>query len=104
MKNPTVSVETVKERYAERGLLEPIDKTLLRVENLKRYFPVRKGLFSRVTGHVKAVDDVSLFVRPAETLGLVGESGCGKTTLGRTILRLLPPTDGRVIFDGLPLE
>ena len=73
---------------------------LLEVKNLKKYFPVRKGLFGRVVGQVRAVDDVSFFVRPGETLGLVGESGCGKTTCGRAVLRLIEPTDGTVVFDG----
>ncbi|MBI5117163.1 ATP-binding cassette domain-containing protein [Candidatus Poribacteria bacterium] len=93
-----------RSRYEKQRLLEPLDGFLLRVNNLKRYFPVRSGVFSQVRAHVKAVDDISLFIKPAETLGLVGESGCGKTTLGRCILRLIPLTEGRVIFDGLPLE
>jgi len=73
---------------------------LLEVKNLKKYFPVRSGLFSRVSAWVKAVDDVSLDVREGETFGLVGESGCGKTTAGRTILRLMEPTAGEVTFEG----
>jgi len=74
--------------------------SLLEVKNLKVHFPVKHGLFSRVRGHVKAVDDVSLSIAPGETLGLVGESGCGKTTLGRAIIRLLDPTSGQVLFKG----
>ena len=74
---------------------------LLKVEHLKTWYPLRKGVFSRVYGHVKAVDDVSLEVYEGETLGLVGESGCGKTTLGRSILRLAEPTGGKVWFDGI---
>ncbi|NQV30076.1 MAG: ABC transporter ATP-binding protein [Candidatus Marinimicrobia bacterium] len=73
---------------------------ILSVEGLKTYFPVREGLFSKIVDHVKAVDDVSFEVYPGETLGLVGESGCGKTTLGRTILRLIEPTAGNIIFHG----
>jgi len=76
---------------------------LLSVHNLKKYFPVRRGVFSRIKGHIKAVDDVSFTLDKGKTLGLVGESGCGKTTLGRTILRLLEPTAGRVVFKDLDL-
>ena len=71
---------------------------LLDVKNLKKFFPLRKGVFSRVVAHVKAVDDISLFIQEGETLGLVGESGCGKTTAGRTILSLIPATSGSVLF------
>ena len=74
---------------------------LLKVEGLKTWYPLRRGVFSRVYDHVKAVDDVSLEVYEGETLGLVGESGCGKTTLGRSILRLAEPTGGKVWFDGV---
>ncbi len=73
-------------------------KNLVTVENLVKYFPVRAGLLQRVVDHVKAVDNVSFFVREGETLGMVGESGCGKTTVGRTMLRLIEPTSGAVKF------
>ncbi len=78
--------------------LELNEEVLLQVDGLKKYFPVRKGVLRRVAGWVKAVDNVSLFVGDGETLGLVGESGCGKTTCGRTILRLIEPTAGSVLF------
>jgi len=73
---------------------------LLKVEDLHVHFPVRRGLLQRVVDHRRAVDGVSFDIQPGETLGLVGESGCGKTTVGRAILRLLPATSGRVTFDG----
>ena len=77
---------------------------LLRVNNLKTYFPIKKGFFNKVVGHVKAVDDVSFFVNRCETLGIVGESGCGKSTMGRSVLRLVEPTEGEVIFDGVDVR
>jgi oligopeptide/dipeptide ABC transporter ATP-binding protein len=73
---------------------------VVQVMNLRTYFPIRRGLFSSVVGHVKAVDDVSFSVPVGRTLGLVGESGCGKTTVGRTLLRLIPATGGEVRYKG----
>lgn len=85
--------EAHKKLYAK----EPI----LQIKNLKTYFPIKKGIFGKAKDYVKAVDDVSFDVYPGETLGLVGESGCGKTTLGRAVLRLVEPTGGDVFFNGI---
>lgn len=74
---------------------------LVEIENLKQYFPVNVGFMK--TGYVKAVDDVSFFIKKGETLGLVGESGCGKTTIGRTILRLQEPYGGKIIYNGVDI-
>src|SRR3954463_2663250 len=74
--------------------------TLLSIRNLKKEFPIRKGVFSRQVGAVKAVNDVSFDVARGETLGVVGESGCGKTRTGRAILRLIEPTSGEIHFEG----
>jgi peptide/nickel transport system ATP-binding protein len=78
-------------------------KTLIEIKNLSVWFPSKKNLFGNATAHIKAVDDVSFDVYKGETLGLVGESGCGKTTLGRALLRLIEPTSGRIIYDGIDL-
>jgi oligopeptide/dipeptide ABC transporter ATP-binding protein len=78
-------------------------ETLIKIENLKTYFPIRAGILRRVVGNVRAVDDVSFEIRKGEVFGLVGESGCGKTTLGRTLLRLEKPTGGQAHFEGTDL-
>lgn len=78
--------------------MEQQNSILLEVRNLKKYFPIQRGLFRRVVGHVRAVDGVGFFIREGETLGLVGESGCGKTTTGRLILRAIELTEGEVLF------
>ena len=94
----------------EEGLHAPDTETvaegtqpLLAVKNLKVYFPVRRGILARVVDYIRAVDDVSFNVYPGQTLGLVGESGCGKTTTGRAILRLIEPTGGQVLYRGIDL-
>ena len=78
-------------------------KPLLEVTDLHVHFPIRKGVFSRIADYVRAVDGISFKIYPGQTLGLVGESGCGKTTAGRAILQLIPPTSGQVLFDGVDL-
>lgn len=78
-------------------------KVLLEIQNLKQYFPINKGIFQKNDVFVKAVDDVSFTINKGETLGLVGESGCGKTTAGRTIIKLYEPTDGKIIYDGVDI-
>lgn len=82
----------------------PDERPLLEVQNLKKYYPVKGGLITHTVAQVKAVDGVSFFIRQGETLGLVGESGCGKSTIGRQIVRLEKPTAGRVVYDGLPIS
>src|SRR5438034_8210789 len=77
---------------------------LLSVRNLKKYFPIRRGILSRVVDHVKAVDDISFDINKGETFGLVGESGCGKTTAGTAVLLLVEPDSGTIRFDGSDLR
>ena len=80
------------------------DKNIIQVNNLKKYYPISGGMFSQVKGYVKAVDNVSFDIKRGTTMGLVGESGCGKTTIGKTILRLTDKTDGSVKFDGIEIH
>src|SRR5690606_5977922 len=87
-------------RAARTARTRRMSKPLVEVEHLKKYFPVRRGIFSRTVAHVKAVDDVSFHIDEGETLGLVGGSGWGKTTTGRTLLRLIEPSEGRVLLGG----
>lgn len=85
---------------ASKTIIKSSDEIVLKVENLKVYFPSKKNMFGKITEHYKAVDDVSFEIKKNETLGLVGESGCGKTTLGRAILHLVQPTSGNIFFGG----
>ena len=94
-----LNVEILKQQKQTR-VVEDSQSELLKIENVKKHFPLQKGFFGGVKSWVKAVDDVSFTVRKGRTLGLVGESGCGKTTLGRTILRLVEPTDGKILYGG----
>lgn len=82
------------------SIVQVTDKSILEVENLKVYFPLKKNFMGRILKEFRAVDDVSFVVKKGETLGLVGESGCGKTTLGRALIRLLKPTSGKIYFEG----
>lgn len=93
-------MSTTETKETNQQVVSTEKETLLDVQNLKTYYPVKGGFMRRTIGHVKAVDDVSFTIKKGETLGLVGESGCGKSTTGRTLLRLLKPTGGKIIFNG----
>ena len=79
------------------------NKTLIEVRHLKKYFPIKGGVFSRQVGSVKAVDDVSFTIPEGKVMGLVGESGCGKSTTGRTMLNLIKPTSGELLYRGVDI-
>ena len=81
-----------------------MENTLLEVKDLKMHFPIRRGLLKQVVGQVRAVDGVSFTIRQGETLGLVGESGCGKTTTGRCVVRAYEPTNGEILYHEAPTE
>ncbi|MEP7171398.1 MAG: ABC transporter ATP-binding protein, partial [Bacteroidota bacterium] len=99
-----VNENNIVENEKQKHLNELYKKEpILKIKNIKTWFPIQKGIFGKIKDYVKAVDDVSFDVYPGETLGLVGESGCGKTTLGRSILRLIEPDDGKIIFRGKEL-
>ncbi|WP_053367993.1 ABC transporter ATP-binding protein [Bacillus sp. FJAT-27245] len=80
------------------------EEMILEVSNLKKYFPIKTGILQKTTGYVKAVDGLTFKVKKGETLGIVGESGCGKSTMGRTLIRLYEPTDGQILFNGLDIS
>jgi peptide/nickel transport system ATP-binding protein len=98
-KEKTFDVDILKQQKKTREVSDK-QPILLQIDHVKKHFPLKKGFFGGVKSWVKAVDDVTLTVRKGRTLGLVGESGCGKTTLGRTILRLIEPTEGKIIYNG----
>ena len=89
----------MRERVAH-VVAEHVPQPLLQVDGLKVHFPIRRGFIQRTVGHVRAVDDVSLAIEAGRTLALVGESGCGKTTVGKALLRLIEPTAGTILLGG----
>jgi len=100
-KGKTATMTTAMDWKVNDGAAAAKDSAnLVEIKNLYKYFPVRGGLLQRVVAWVQAVDNVSFAIKEGETLGMVGESGCGKTTVGRTLLRLVPATSGQVLFEG----
>ncbi|MGA1866964.1 MAG: dipeptide ABC transporter ATP-binding protein [bacterium] len=102
-KGGTSQCESTRSPIIDASPVKSHDTSLLEVKNLKKLFPVKKGGWGKIKGWVRAVDDVSFDVKAGQTVGLVGESGCGKTTLGRTILRLIEPSAGEIFFDSHPV-
>ena len=101
------ALAALQARLAAADAAEPIrhdSANILEVKDLYKYFPIKTGLFSRLAGYVRAVDGISFTIKKGTTMGLVGESGCGKTTVGKTVLRLYEKTAGQVLFDGIPLH
>ncbi|MGP7818332.1 ABC transporter ATP-binding protein [Niallia sp. 01092] len=95
-----MSVEILPEKDR---IVSELPKPLVEIQNLKKYYPIKKGIFSKTVGHVKAVDGLNFSIYPGETISLVGESGCGKSTTGRAIVKLDPATEGKVLFEGQDL-
>ena len=101
IRHPAVrALDEMKKADAKIPPIVHDEDNLLEVQNLKQYFPLKAGFFKRTVGYVRAVDGISFNIKRGTTMGLVGESGCGKTTTGRTILRLYKKTSGSVLFDG----
>ncbi|MER2058802.1 MAG: dipeptide ABC transporter ATP-binding protein [Niallia sp.] len=92
-----MSIETLPKKD---GIFKEQQQPLVEIQNLKKYYPIKKGILSKTVGHVKAVDGLNFSIYPGETISLVGESGCGKSTTGRAIVKLDPPTEGKVLFEG----
>jgi oligopeptide/dipeptide ABC transporter ATP-binding protein len=90
----------IDEKERQRNSKAVLQDTILEVRNLKKHFPIKTGVLQKTSGHIKAVDGITIDVRRGETLGIVGESGCGKSTMGRTLIRLYEPTEGQIIFNG----
>lgn len=101
------SLEILQKQLVDADKASPIvhdPNNILEVKDLYKYFPIKEGLFSRLAGYVRAVDGISFHIKKGTTMGLVGESGCGKTTVGKTILRLYEKTAGQVLFNGIPIH
>ena len=101
------ALDNLHQRIAEANSQPPIQHDpdcVLEVQDLYKYFPIKTGLFSKLAGYVRAVDGISFKIKKGTTMGLVGESGCGKTTVGKTVLRLTGKTAGQVLFNGIPIH